>query len=199
MRIVDIIKHRDQLTLDLLNDELANIANEDIRLKKNYVDLNLTDYYSFTLLLTDSDELVAFSGLQKPGPWHNRVARIGTRYRIAKKFQTSGLLAKTYDRSLLSGSKYMLPYQLGVALELGLNGVFFSRETTFKRKHLQSVVDKCNDHESRAKYEVYPYMVNVCRFLKSGCINDDDACWQNVVISKFNQDFDLALPQKPIE
>ena len=198
VHIFDIVKCQDTWATNLFNEELERIASEDIKLKKNYIDINLDDYYSFTLLINDSDELVAFSGLQKPGPWHSNIARIGTRYRIVKKFQTTGLLARTYDRSLLSGSKYMMPYQLRVAIDLDLDGVFFSRENTFNRKHLQSIADKCNEYENRTTYEVYPHSVNVCRLLKSGCMNNDDTCWQNAVIAKLKPDFDIGLPQRDV-
>lgn len=198
MHVVDIIQDPLPRYLALLEREQKNIVAADVRLSKNYVSMNLDDFYSFTLLLSDDDRLVAFSGLQKPGPWSPNVARISSRFRIANDFQTIGLMGRSYDRSIFSGSKYLIPYQLGVAIDLNLSGVFCSRENLTKRKHLQSMADRFNEFETRTRYEVYPKAVNVCRRLGDGKLNIQNACWQNAIVAKLQDDFELGLPEKDI-
>lgn len=196
MQIIDIVKTPDSHALYLFNGELELIKkNESFALKRNYENINLDHFHSFTLLISDEGDLVAFSGLQSAGPWHTSVARIGSKYRIAKKYQTVGLLGRTYDRSLLSGSRYMLPYQLSVAIDRNLSGVFFSREGQQNRNHLKAMADKCNQFESRIEYQVYPKMVNVCRLVNGRDRNDSASCWQNAVIGRLTSDFELGLPE----
>lgn len=196
MRIIDIIEKSEPWAMDLLREEQTNIEEEDVKLKKNYINLDLNSFFSFTLLVTDDHRLVAFAGLQKAGPWDQKVGRICSRFRIAKPFQTFNMLNRTYDRSIFSGSKYIMPYQIGVAIKLGLTGVFFSRENPKRRAYLQSIADRCNEFENRVRYEVHPKVVNVCRRYGDGIVNQETTCWQNAVIARISADFELGLPEK---
>jgi hypothetical protein len=193
MHVIDLLTTKDKWAHDLYDCEIDNIKNDNVRLKKNYINIQLQDYHCFTILVTDDRELVAFSGLQRSGPWNQQVGRISTRFRIAKKFQTTGMLSRTYDRSIFSGSGYLMPYQVTKAIELGLSGVFFSRENTTQRRHLQSIADRCNEFETRIKYEVLASVANICKRI-DGRINNQYSCWQNIVYAKISDPFDLGLP-----
>ena len=199
MYVHDVVANPSESAMSLLHLEQENIASQDVRLKQNYASIDLSDYHSFTLLLTDDGRLVAFSGLQKNGPWQRNIARISSRFRIAKDFQTDGLMGRGYDRSIFSGSKYLIPYQLGLAIEIGLSGVFLSRENINKRRHLQSMADRFNEFETRARYEVYPNAVNICKRISDCAINNEPACWQNVIYAKLKDDFALLLPEKRLD
>jgi hypothetical protein len=202
LKIIDILNdsRSEYWATALFEQELHNIRTDaSIPLAKNYYTIDLNDFYSFTLLTTSDRRLIAFSGLQKSGPWSQQVARISSRFRIAKDFQTHGLMGRGYDRSIFSGSKYLMPYQLGVAISLGLSGVFLSRENIHKRRHLQSMTDRFNEFESRTKYVVYPHAVNTCRLLSNGTVNDESGCWQNAIVAKLNDDFSLGLPEKRLD
>ena len=113
-RVYDLLAPDSDKGRELFLSELEAIRRDEFRLKQNYLNIDLNDYHSFTILC-EGDDLVAFSGLQAVGPWGPDIARLSTRFYIAKKFRTQG------GRSYFSGSRYLNPVQLDVASRLGLS------------------------------------------------------------------------------
>lgn len=209
--VVDIVSENSEkkaLALQLFHQEIEKIRQSDFRLKKNYLNIDLDKFYSFTVLLA-GQELVAFSGLQKPGPWHSRVARISTRLYIAEKFRYSSDGLKAYKMGEASspeyhpGSAFLTPYQLNVARKLDLDGVFLTRENPKARKTLYLMAKNCSEFDpTHPHYEVLEHVVNVCPQHNSAGkfigINDDSSCWQNAIVVRLKPEFDLGLPERKL-
>jgi hypothetical protein len=151
-------------------------------------------------VLTDGGKLAAFSGLQRPGPWSPRVARLSTRFYISPDYQTQGMLAykfaETYRSSYHTGSKHMNPYQIRIARELGLTGVFISREYPQKRRHLYAIAERCAHYDTTgSQYEVLPFLSNVRPMERQDRIHH----WQNIIAVKFSPEFEIGLPEMSLE
>lgn len=198
--IYDIVKDRDSEGYRLFLNEIESIQRREFKLKANYENIDLDRFHSFTVL-TDSGKLVAFSGLQRAGPWSERVARLSSRFYISPDFQTRGMLAykfaPNYRSSYHTGSKHLNPYQIEVARRLGLDGVFISREYPLKRKSLVAIAERCAYYDrSGSTYELLPVLMNVSA---TNSRSNRPAHWQNIIAVKFNENFKIGLPELSLE
>lgn len=129
MKIIDFCKdYNDSLwrqTLDI-------IVNSNDRLRDNYISLTPDDFVCWPVLV-DNNEIVCFSGLQANRErWGDQFARINSRFFISPKYrhQNPGKLA---DCKKFLNTRHLLPMQIYKAKELGLAGIFMSREGDHKR------------------------------------------------------------------
>jgi len=101
---------------------LDNIANSNDKLKDNYTlkRLKLDKMLCFCLLL-DNDNIVGFSGLQK---WEGNKARVNSRCYITPEYRQYAVRRERVRYPW----KYLAPYQIKVAQDLGYSKLFWSTE-----------------------------------------------------------------------
>lgn len=156
MKIIDFCKEFDDVlwkkTLDVIND-----SNDE--LKNNYVSLTPDDFVCWPVLI-ENDEIVCFSGLQQNVErWGDRFARVNSRFYISPKYRHQNP-GKLTDYKKFLNTRYLLPLQLQVAVDLGLLGVFMSREGDHKRV-FEKYVNLANQNTGYY-FEILAHRYNVC-------------------------------------
>lgn len=101
---------------------LDNIAKSDDKLKANYTlkQLKLDQMLCFCLLL-DDNKIVAFSGLQR---WKDKTARVNSRCYITPEYRQYSIRGQRVRYPW----KYLAPYQIKVAEQIGYKKLFWSTE-----------------------------------------------------------------------
>jgi hypothetical protein len=156
MKIIDFCENFDK---DLWEKTLEIIVNNKDELKNNYINLSPKDFVCWPVLI-ENNEIVCFSGLQiNQERWGDNFARINSRFFISPKYRhrTPGKL-NNHDKFL--NTKYLLPVQIEFAKEMGLKGIFMSREGDHKKvfEHYANLAYKNTGYF----FKILTYQYNVC-------------------------------------
>tara|TARA_B100000780_G_C21069119_1_gene430103 strand:+ start:424 stop:912 length:489 start_codon:yes stop_codon:yes gene_type:complete len=149
---------------------LDDIQKGNDKLKNNYTlkNLRLQDMLTFNLVMYE-DDIVAFSGLQN---WYDGTARVNSRYYVTPKYRQYSLREKRV-RYLW---KYLMPYQIKVAEEIGFKKLFWSTELYRRRgKTMELTIQQAKKHLPKGwyfnrlegLYQIKNAKQEVCQILKS--------------------------------
>lgn len=153
----------------------TEIKNGDFKLKENYLNLNVSDYVSFTCLLNEASQIVGFSALQQ-GPFPHGTLRV-----LNKLFYGGQVRQKGFRPFPSLATQYMLPYQLEVARKTGAEFVFVSFQSDLKRDHfVKAYEDALNQSTPEGEWKLMAGLYNTCPPCGEG-INDHPACWQRII------------------
>lgn len=176
---------------DLFYQTLKNIQKSDFYLKDNYSDqmLRLDEMLMFNVVI-DSDQILAFSGLQY-GRWGKNVARVSSRLWYNPNIRIY------FKERYSEGSpnlRYIMPEQIKTAKErYNLDLVFWSREKPYQSKVFNTLVENANKLCPYGfKHEPLDGLYNVCGNV------DSKSCWQRICQIKF-KDRNLNLPRITFE
>ena len=149
---------------------LDNIAKGNDKLKVNYTyeRLKLPQMLCFCTLMYN-DDIVGFSGLQK---WENNTARVNSRCYITPEFRQY----KVRGERVRYPWKYLAPYQIRIAEDLGYTKLFWSTEL-YKRpgKTMALTIEYAKQYlpegwsynQLEGKHDVNGVQQEVCEILKS--------------------------------
>jgi hypothetical protein len=178
MKIIDFCKdYNDSLwrqTLDI-------IVNSNDRLRDNYISLTPDDFVCWPVLV-DNNEIVCFSGLQvNRERWGDQFARINSRFFISPKYRHQNP-GKLTDYKKFLNTRHLLPMQIHKAKELGLAGIFMSREGDHKRV-FKKYVNLANQNTGYY-FEILAHRYNVCGHQNP----TSESCKQWIAICLFRED-----------
>ena len=157
MIVVDLAKEYDNY-LGLWQDVLTRIASGNDQLRSNYLDLDPRSFLSFPVLIKD-DMIICFSGLQSNQDKWGTCARINARMWISPEYRHDYLMKMTSGDKFVN-TKYLLPVQLEIAKQSGIDTVFISREGDYRR-FLERYCDLILQNTGH-KFTVLPDRYNVC-------------------------------------
>jgi hypothetical protein len=124
MEVVDLIidpQHK------MWTETVREISESGDSLKDNYLNINFTDFLSFTAVVNNS-KIICFSGLQYDcSKWGSKIARISSRMWIHPSYRFRGMTKFTGGEKFLN-SYYCIPRQIEVAKANQLSSLFVSRE-----------------------------------------------------------------------
>lgn len=153
IKIIDFVTNFD----DRLWKDCQNlIVESDDQLKDNYINLDLTAYISFPVVIIEN-KIVCFSGLEvNKDRWGKGIGRCSTRMWIHPEYRHAGKFTSG-DKFL--NTTYCLPIQLAKAKLIGLDCVFISRESNLKGFEEYLKLIKIN---SKTDFIMEPNKYNVC-------------------------------------
>lgn len=175
---------------------LLHSADEDFsfKLRNNYKAINLENFLAFTCLINDSEQVVAFSGLQKK-PFPGSCARVLSRLYYGPSIRTKG-----YHSFPSVATKLMLPHQLDIAKKHNLSYVFISLQNDLNRNFfVKSYTKKLNNFFPDLSWNLLDGAYNTCRLI-DGRQNEDPSCWQTLIAASLDGSENtptLFLPRKP--
>lgn len=195
IKIYDLVNNYSKQSSLLLATALEEINSNKFKLKENYKEISLENFYSF-IIITYQDKFFGFSGLQKraESPF---LARANTRLYTALEFRTNSLGKENARRAdlpiqLQYPSAYIfLPEQLKVARSLNLKAIFISRQFPEKHRSFKAIFQKMNSQMSNENQFIFLEKIyNTC--------HDPNAisCWQMVMINYLCSAFSLEEFEK---
>lgn len=168
---------------------IEQIPNHNHHNKNNYNNFEdrLKLYDAFHIVV-DNDNILAMSGLFNNGIYPSNTVRAldRTYYFYWYKGDSS------FNPNIRYNTTYFWPEQVKVAKQLGYSSVFFSIQNIKKRRAAADIASRTNP-----KAELMPHLYNTCRLIH-GNVNNDQPCWQNIVLHKFN-DEEFDLPKMELE
>lgn len=195
IKVYDLVQHHSKESEALFFEAIAEINSNDFKLKENYSEIQLTDFYSF-ILVTYKNKFFGFSGLQKrsESPF---LARANTRLYTASEFRTDSLGTPNARRTdlpiqLQYPSAYIfLPEQLKIARSLKLNAVFISRQFPEKHRSFKAIFNKMNSQlPNEDKFLFLEKIYNTCHSPEA------ISCWQMIMINYLSSAFSLEEFEK---
>jgi hypothetical protein len=197
MQLFDLKKNKDERLFNLLKTEIDKFLVTDHLLKNNYKNLidEIDNYLCFNLLIDDG-QVVAFSGLYNNLQFPKNIARALNRLYYAKDYRTNCLFPRSTSHRAYS-SKYMLPYQVSVAREHGLDGIFVSVENYNRRNKFFKLMELSNKNTG-LNFKNLPHMYYTCPKIDHQ-ENAHISCWQNVSWLDLTGNSNFDLPKISIE
>lgn len=184
--LYDLVKNKDDDVIKLINDEIDVFSQSQHLLKGNYKSITETidDYLCFTVLVYEN-KLIGFSGLYNNESYPINTARVLNRLYYSSEFRTHSLFPKTNNNlNKAFSSVYMIPYQVRVASELGLDSVFISMENLKRRSKFKSQIQMSNKITGY-NFKILPGMYNTCKVIDNK-LNDHISCWQTIAVQTLN-------------
>jgi hypothetical protein len=182
LRVINILENKDYI--DPLMESVATIKDQNHHNKNNYENFEsrLSEYDAFHVVVDDKDKILAMSGLYNGGVYPSNTIRALDRTYYFYWYEGDS----SFNPRIRYNTSYFWPEQCRLAKELGYSSVFFSVQNLKKRGAARDIASRTNP-----KGELLPLLYNTCRKI-DGCTNDDQVCWQNIVLHQFNEDsFDL--------
>lgn len=176
MKIIDFCKNYDDT---LWQNTLGIIKNSNDDLKNNYLTLNPDDFICWPVLVDDG-KIVCFSGLQMNiNRWGSHYARVNSRFYISPDHRHKSPGKLSNSKTFLN-TRYLLPLQIIKAKELGLSGVFMTREG--EHRHAFELYANLASRNTGCIFELLCDRYNVC-----GCIDPvPESCKQLVALHCFD-------------
>jgi hypothetical protein len=196
MRVIDLKTQSDRQWRDRFTELIAEIGRENRdRLSPNYIKLDreFENYDAFHLLL-HQEEIVGFAGMQTMH-FPASIARVLTRLYYVPKVRKNSL--QTHQLPSYA-SKYILPQQVAFAKELGKKAVFLSFQNLNRRTFTQELSTALNRHYGE-NWQVPERMYYTARPLKDGSLLMKKDVWQNIMLLKFDENFEFPLPSMSLE
>lgn len=186
--VIDIIQDNDSVAMKLFEEELQYFRkNLDFTIPSRvpgYLNLDLNDFESFTMLL-DDDRFVAFSGAHIESHYPEHVVRVGSRLWFSKKYRQVSLASTTMGNwNINAGSKYLIPAQNKIVKKLGYKYSFWSREYPARRKTFLRLVKLCNKYAEDEQFPL-PNVYNICPPVNQR-VSTLPSCWQNIALTDFH-------------
>jgi len=149
----------DDTYMELFYDALVRIARSKDPLKKNYIDLNPKEYFSFPAVIRDA-KIACFSGaIELPDRWGQGIARVSTRMWIDYPYRFTGLV-KFRGGGQFMNTTYCLPLQIQKAKDLGFQCIFISREGRSNigfKEYINLIKTNCD-----VEFKLMPQRFNTC-------------------------------------
>lgn len=177
--------------LSLLKNIEEDAINSNHRNSRNYINLadTIKNFISYEILITDSGDIVAASGLQL---YPDNLGR------VASRTYTMSSYRKLSGSSLPFSEDIFVPYELNIAKQHNLQAVFFTIELLRRRNAVKRF---CKNLQRKGlNFYPHPDMVNTCRkYIANGqeCVNYEQPCWQNAGVYEITGP--LLLPTLPID
>ena len=125
-------------------EKLARIQQEILDsgdpLAANYQDINWAEFFEFTALMNDEDEIICFSGIQTRNNFPPNTARIGSRAWVSPKVRLKGLVTRDVSKIVGHHSRYIMPRQIQFCKDAGMDYCFISRQYLNKPNGLKMVL-----------------------------------------------------------
>ena len=185
MRCINVLVEQN-LIGPLLEKIDLNINRVNHRNNSNYVNFEkrLYDYDAFHIIVDETNDIIAMSGLYNGGIYPSNIVRALDRTYYFNWNKGNSV----YQKHNRYNTTYFWPEQCKIAKEKGYSHVFFSVQDLRRRNAGSLVAGRTNP-----KAVLFPGMYNTCRkYGKDNTVNMDMLCWQNVYVHQFKPDaFDL--------
>jgi hypothetical protein len=192
----DIAKPENKRWLGAFKDLIKCIEDSPKRdrLTANYLGLHerLDAYESFTII-TKEDRVVGFSGMHG-SHFPSGHSRVLSRLYYHPSIRANSLSGRKLPSLAI---RFMLPIQIQVAQQLGVEIIFMSFAGLNRREFCKRLLPVLQAHSNQG-WQLEPKMHCTAKLLLSGEINMNSDVWQNIISLPLQENATLKLPAMTI-